>query len=249
MKIQERREVYRGHLKECLIHLDMALASKIPRGIKGTAKQRMPMAKFCEVNIQTISRWFNPDYPAPVGEVIVKLYCYLDMIGYRVMEFEKLSKDFPGRGKMVELIGYGVMTFQEAATTLGYSLPKNLSQILQCRAGTTKEKDQMMWDLWKSHREALERHKSRAQKLFTIDIPETSSAPGDTMRFSAVLKIMDGLDGLLEETSLQTSLLGYLIKCPSSHEHVALVTRLAARMSTLRSELDENGGGRGAHHG
>lgn len=46
---EDRHEVFRGHLEECLRHLGTSLASSVPKGSRGAAQAKKPLADFCGV--------------------------------------------------------------------------------------------------------------------------------------------------------------------------------------------------------
>ena len=108
---KDEYEIFRGHLEECVRHLGTRLVSGMPYSPRGIAKKLKPIADFCGVTNRSVSRWLVARR-FPVGEVLIKFSCYLDMIGYRVIELERMPKS---RRNFAELIGFGVLSSRQAA--------------------------------------------------------------------------------------------------------------------------------------
>ena len=85
-------EVFRGHLVECLAHFGEALGRLAPKFSKRTVEVRRPMAQFCGVGDQAVGRWLSERVVCPIGELMFKATCFLDLLGYRIIEFENLPK-------------------------------------------------------------------------------------------------------------------------------------------------------------
>ena len=133
---EEREEVFRGHLEECLGHLGTTLASQYPKGAKGIGSVRALIADFCGVSGATVSRWLSGDDGLPKGEQALRLICFLNLVGYRVIEFEHLSK---ARQYFFELLGFGVLTTEAARQIVGYTKLQTLFQVLQGKQGASKD--------------------------------------------------------------------------------------------------------------
>ena len=222
MKTQvERTEVYRGHLKECLVHLGQQISVRAPPMSKGVAQARIPIANFCGVGDKTVRRWFDPKEVSPLGEYLLRLYSYLDLIGYRVIEFERTPKV---RRNFVELIGFRLITGEQACSLLSYTQTSTLYQMLQGKEGVSEEKEQRMWDIWKSRREELDARKKATEsyslspssqtppagKKEEADVLAPESEPHadkmsrmDTNR-KAAMSMMDGLLSLLDDGVFDT---------------------------------------------
>lgn len=237
----DRYEVFRGHLEECLGHFDTSFASSAPKGSRGATQVKKRVADFCGVTINSVSRWLNNTGSFPVGEPLIKLMCYLDTVGYRVIELERMPKVRRG---FAELLGYGFLSSKQAAEFLGYSSTSTLYQVLQGHHGASEDKDQKMWDAWKTRKEELEQKKERSRELHRLNIPskvhpetEASKAPEQPVSSphqTAVVRIMEGLLALLEGNSFEKLSGSDLANLQRS---AVTVLRLSAHLSALSSQL------------
>ncbi|KKT00845.1 MAG: hypothetical protein UV76_C0007G0053 [Candidatus Nomurabacteria bacterium GW2011_GWA2_43_15] len=238
---EERNEVFRGHLEECLRNLGTSLASSVPRGSREAAQAKKPVADFCGVTIGSITRWLRDTGSFPIGEPLIKLMCYLDMVGYRVIELERIPRI---RRNFAELIGYGLLTSDQAAEFLGYASMSTFYQVLQGHHGASEDKEQKMWDVWKERKEELQQKKERSQELYRLDIPLKIRSRVDVSkvlerqvsasRSKAVVSIMEGLLMLLEESSFEKFSDGDLADLKASAD---TILRLSAHLSSLSSRL------------
>lgn len=248
---EERPELFRGQLAECLEHLTGILASKIPRGHPGAAKVRRPISDFCGVAPETVTRWMRNNGKLPYGEELVKLMCFLDMIGYRVIELQRMRpktiRDF------LELVGYGLLSMEEAARLVGYLRASKLSQVFRGRVNVTKSKAQMMWDLWKGKKDELERIKTIAREKYRLDtsletsqtlveakpagLKSTLSSPSHTSGHGAIVKIMEGLLVLLEERVPPGGFFNGNPNLAGFKESLDTILRLSAHLNNLGSGL------------
>jgi len=259
----ERPEIMRGHLKECLADLDKRLCAQAPKGGKGAPVVRQPVADFCGVGLQTIRRWLNPRGETPTGEILCKLYCFLDMVGYRVIELERMPKV---RRQILELIGFGLVAGNDVSSKLGYTQSSSLYQVLQNKAGTTEQRDQAMWELWKGMRKELEERKASVFgecQLKLIHQPSTltsnkpAGAPAPTQKlnsdtvqptvnapFKAAVSMINNLSSFLDEGWLDNL-------SPAQREelcvHSKSILRLTVHLNDLSSRIiaheDIKGGG------
>ena len=243
---QEGQEVFRGHLEECLQHFGNALVARAPKGSKGSAQARQPMADFCGVGISTVARWLYSIGSLPVGEPLIKLMCYLDLVGYRVIELERMPQ---GKRAFAELVGYGILSGEEAAKLIGYGNASSLYQVFRGMAGTSEDKDQRMWDAWKERRDVLARKKLEAaercgkQPVSKESIPATVAAPTAarktagtrTHHLGVALSMMNGLVELLEDMPP----FGELSESDRSSfvSGTETILRLSAHLSALSSQL------------
>ncbi len=236
----EQQEVFRGHFEECLEHLKAGLLTRFPKGSKGAGKARHPIAEFCGVEQSSVERWFYRK-SLPDGDVRIRLICYLSLRGYKIIEWERLSTN---RRNFAELVGFGLLSMQEAAQLVGYTEASTLSQVLQGNQSSSEDKDQKMWDAWKERREELEQKKVKSRDLHRLDIPLAAHSKAERVRQRqeiasssprlAVVTLMEGLLALLEERSFNDrsdSELGQL------RESVNTILRLSAQLSTLSSRL------------
>lgn len=238
---EDRQEVFRGHIEECLRHLGMSIISSVPKGSRGAVQVKKPLADFCGVTIDAATRWLYGTRPLPIGETLIKLMCYLDMVGYLVIELERMPKV---RRNFAELVGYGLLSSNQSAEFLGYSSKSTLYQVLQGHQGTSKNKDQKMWDIWKERKEELQQKKEKSQELYRLDITfkirqkaelsKASERQISTSSHKAVVNIMEGLLALLEENPLKNLSDSELAGLKQSTD---TVLRLSAHLSAISSRL------------
>lgn len=231
-----RKEVLRGHLEECVRHLgaDIVVSTK---GWREAAKLKRPGADFCGVTIDTMNRWFNGG-PLPVGETLIKLVCYLDLIGYRVIELERMPK---GRRNFAELVGYGLLSGKQASELLGYASPSTFYAVMQGLHEAGTDKDSKMWDSWKERKEELQNRKESALESCSLNAsPEANLAANVSVqqmqasRQLATVNIMEGLSALLE---------GFVDgDLTDFKQSTDTVLRLSARLNDLSSRLLKGGG-------
>lgn len=213
MAITTIKEVMRGHLEECLEHLKKRFNSKIQRGQRGRPEAVRPLMDFCEVNSQTALKWMDGsiEYPLPRGKCLLKLHCFLDFHGYKVIEFERMPKVLRN---FAELIGYGVISIDDANQRVGYNDSQQIYQVLWEREGLSKEKEAKMWEIWKEYRDVLEQKKlyaferHRFEILFKLDssteqlsqqgILALDLATGDGSRRLALINILKGTLGFFD---------------------------------------------------
>ena len=235
-------EVFRGHLEECLRHLGASIAERFPKQAREAAQAKKPIANFCGVTIKSATLWLK-DNSLPTGETLIKLMCYLDTIGYRIIELERIPKE---QRNFAELIGFGILSAREAAELVGYDKPSRLYELFRRNVGIGKEKKQKIWDLWKEKKDVLELKKEQTQKLYWSEtllaapkelqhqlalatkeaIPTKQQAPPHK---ATVVSIMEGLLSLLEESPGDTlaDLQGF----------TEVVLRLSASLNLLSSRL------------
>ena len=237
MNSGELKEVYRGHLEECLSHLFSKLSSQFPRNTPGAAAVMKPIADFCGVRIRSVSRWSLRD-KLPDGKTLIKLMCFLDMAGYRIIELERVPI---AKRNFTELIGFGLLNCEQAVEILGFASTVRWYEILIGDRGISREKEQKMWDAWKERKEELEHKKDQLRKLYRSDNPlrvfpkmEEVKPKASTKRIIAIISIMEGLLALLEESSFDKLPDGDLADLKRSAD---TVLSLSAHLSALSSRL------------
>lgn len=232
---EDKYEVFRGHFEECFKHFSVSLASRIPKGSCGAAQAKKPIADFCGVKIDSVTRWLYGTRSLPIGGQYIRLMCYLDMVGYRVIELERMP---PVRRNFAELVGFGLLSSDQAAEFLGYSDTSTLYKVLRGDYGASDDKEQKMWNAWKERRGELVLKKEKSQELYCLDIPlkicpkaeETKPAMLPS-RQTAVVNIMEGLLLLFEEGSFSESNFANLQRSADT------ILRLSAHLSALSSRL------------
>lgn len=233
--VEESPEIFRGHFGECIKHLGASIVLQTPKGSRGAAEARKPLADFCGVTIASVARWFHSSGTLPVGEPCIRMMCYLNMVGYRVIELERMPRVLRN---FAELVGFGLLSSEDAAELLGYSTTSTLYQVLHGQQGTSEDKDRKMWDAWKARKEELVLKKEKAKKLHYLCIPSKIRSKAEEhkpamlpSRQTAVVNIMEGLLSLLEEGSLSESSFADL------QQSADTILRLSAHLSALSSRL------------
>lgn len=164
MKDEERPEVFRGHLEECLRHLAKQLSVLFPPGTKNISRARKPMADFCGVGDATVRGWLVGNQSA-VGTQLLKLWCFLDLIGYRLIQFERLSKVRQG---IAQMIGFGVLSAADVAHFIGYASEQQVYRLFFGEdKGITGDRDEKMLEMYKAHKDVLDQ--ARVDKY--VDFP------------------------------------------------------------------------------
>ncbi len=241
------KEVFRGHLDECIQHLSELFLQTYPRGSKEAATAKRPMAKFCKVTIDSVTRWLYRTASLPVGEARIRLMCFLEVNGYRVLEMERMSVR---HRNFAMLIGYGLLDADKAAEMLGYGHTSLLYQIFRGDHGPSEDKDQKMWDIWKGRKDQLDEAMEQAGKKFRIPLagpenhgpihqeppastsansPASSGCPRD-----GVVNIMEGLLKFLDSGVLENLTPEDWVTLRKSG---STVLRLSSHLSTLSAKL------------
>ena len=243
----ERHEIFRDHFEECIAHLARRLNEKMPQRTRGLFEARKPIAEFCGVNDSAVVRWLSETSPGhPIGNLELKLKCLLDINGYRIIEFERLPTALRN---FAELIGFGIVTAESASKIVGYTQVSSLYDMLHLKCGISKEKEAIMFRVWKEKRDELERKKresaqryhiafldpSPAAALSSLIVPPSLKNGTVATKRSAVLNVLKGLLGLLDEDlfkGLSESELDTL-----RERHGSDILQLAARLNALGSKF------------
>lgn len=186
-------EVFRGSFNECVHHFRRWFAKKAKKGSRKATAMKKPIADFCGVIVETITRWVNQggvNSALPVGGALIKLVCFLDLNGYRISEWERL--DIVLRG-FAELVGYSLLTPEEAAKLLDYSTISTMYNVLQGTAGIQDSRKNKMWSTWTEKKEALDRKKEEVRGKYLLGIPtvvhhEEDEGPAKEATSSAVVE-------------------------------------------------------------
>ena len=245
MNQKPAKEVFRGHLEECVQHLAVQLLRKTPKGSHESTQAKQPIADFCGVSVKSVTRWLQDAESLPGGETLIRLMCFLDMLGYQVLELERMPK---ARRNFAELIGFNILPGQQAADLIGYAKPSTLYLVLLANQSTTKDKETNMWTEWKSRKEQLEARKkywSDRHIGVLLGLPATTSLAN--RRCDAVANVMKGLLSLLDAEQFDV-----LAEDDLEDQKEAIGTvldlsdELQAKLSDLRTKLAEriaaNGG-------
>jgi len=153
-------ELYRGHLPDCLRHFGSLFNARIPRRHKGRSEALEPMANFFGASVQTVRRWMDDEsYALPKGELKLKLMYYLSLHGYKIIELKRMPEQLCN---LAELIGFSVLSGKEVASRLGYHDAQQVYAIISGHDGMSKEKQDLVWDIWKEKRDLLEAKKNES---------------------------------------------------------------------------------------
>ena len=209
---EERRvEILREHFTECLAHFARAFNEKFLPRKRGRMLATKPVKDFCGVTGNTVRRWFSEENSKlPIGTAYVKLCCYLDLHGYRIIEFEGLPKAVRN---FSEVIGFGILSAEEAITKAGFTQTSEFFSVFRQERGLSSDKEGKMWQIWKTHRDELEAKKQEAFKKFRLtlfedahisrqineSISKIAESSGVSTCRSASLSIMRGLSILLDK--------------------------------------------------
>lgn len=252
----EKPEVFRGHIGECIQHLSDRINTRVVPYSRGAGVVKQPIATFCGVSVATVTRWLNDkEGQIPVGECLLKLECWLDLHGYRVIELENMARS---HRNFVELIGFGVLSSEAAATEVGYSSPANLLSALR-EGRFSRDKEARVWKAWTDRREVLEQTKALARQKYHLSIDLGSRQSTPELKVAAVppdvsVGSVDGavqvMQGLLtwfdaDVFHLSDDQISALPKLSGD-----TILRLSAHLTTLSSRLMMSGKRkRGPKHG
>lgn len=222
-------EVYRGHTEECLRHFVGVFTVNVPKGSRGAGQAKVSMADFCQVQVATITRWFGGSVSSfPKGETFIRLMFFLDLIGYRVIELERLSKV---SRNFAELIVFGFVSVDQAMQVLGYIDTSTFYNVLLGEHRAQQKKEAVMWNTWKERRDELRVQKEmwsvRLKNDFVFLFPVTELKTQNQPRSKAISSIMEGLLGLLESSSSSD-----ILDLPAD-----IIIRLSTHLNALCSSL------------
>ena len=261
---EEVKEVFRGHFKECLQHLAVSLKEGNSNAqIKGTPAVKL-IADFCGVKTDVASRWLEQE-TAPIGEQLIKLHFCLDLIGYKVIELERMEDTLR---KFSELIGFGVVSLAKAKDIFGFTKSSTLSRIILGQHDNSEENRQKMWDFWKEKKNELELKKTQVRticrqevtavkaeqpaieadnsmpgpaQLPAADLIEPVQVPNFHQAGTGILSMMRGLALLLDTGALDNLSDDALVALNFSADNA--ISRLANQLSELNSRLNMIGKG------
>ena len=239
-------EILREHFEECFRHLCMRFNSKVPPGMRGRIGAMKPFMDFCSVTRQTVSRWLDKDEPLPRGEILVKMTCFLDLNGYKVIEFERMPRV---TRRFAELIGFGILSPKQATELVQYKSVSNLYNAIWGKEGLSKTKETTMWAIWKEKKDELESKKKEALEKYRLEFLSESAQTGQTIieslvppalkslssGCSATMFLMQGLLVLLDDGVLGTLSEQEIATLKQSGANTIL--RLSAHLSTISSKL------------
>ena len=245
MSAMEKPDLMLGYAKDCL--LDYGQRIGLRRHAKDARKKLADVASFCGVSEVTVGRWINQENQRqPIGELLVRLFCFLRVLGYQLIEFKNLESLF---SNLAELIGYRVLSAEQLGGLLGYSNPnKSIFDSIFRGINMLPERREKLLAIWKDYKSKLDEAKAKAREKYYNRFLAQVSAPGPgrldiffpeeersgqtTACSSPVVTIMDGLLKLLEEELLSEEKIGDL----TSHD-AQIILELSGRLSSLASKV------------
>jgi hypothetical protein len=212
---------------------------------------KQQIADFCGTNTHTVSDWFFRNITLPQGDTLLKLYWFLNLNGYQVLELERMK---PACRNVTQLIGFGVISSTDAIGFFGYAKEATLMGVLKGDTGLTKDREHQFWEAWKDRKDTLDEAIEKAQKSFRIrfgvdrgkvSIPEKVEEPSASVapksescpRVGTIL-IMQGLLNLLDGGVMENLSASDLAKLGKSN---VTILRLSSHLSDLSAKLLKSG--------
>lgn len=226
----ENKEVFRGHLDECVEHLAGCLQAHVPKGTKGVESARQPIADFCGVNNWTAKTWLDSTGSNLIGDGKIKMMCFLSMMGYYVFDFEQLGE----RRRVAELIGYSVLTAEEIANLVPCGT-RGVYRYVFFGDGERKNqtKKERLQEIARQKREELAQKKEEARVKYRLSFSLLDSVR--QKKVSAVMSIMQGLQAMLESSEVGDPFAESLRNLPPSEKRTLL--RLSEHLNSLSVKL------------
>lgn len=155
----EDKEIMRGRFEECWAHY---IDNLPPKGSKGVAEAKKPLAEFCNVLVDTVTSWTS-GRAQPIGLTKFQIMCFLQAMGYTITELGRKSALITG---LIEILGYGVMTVEEVNGRLGYANESQLFSALRGDYNLSEDKEHTAWEIYKAHTETLaDKKRARVKQL------------------------------------------------------------------------------------
>ncbi|MCX6745305.1 MAG: hypothetical protein NTX82_07345 [Candidatus Parcubacteria bacterium] len=263
METTTKPEIMRGHVEECLAHIAQKL---LLLGKRSPQKKEViaTMANFCGVTHDPASRWLHGSGSMPIGDQKIKLMCWLDLIGFRIIELENMTESFRG---ITELIAFGLITGADAAKIIGYAEPSTVYKVIYEQMNTTTEKKEIIWQLVKGKKTELLQAKENAIKqlpAFAATLlpstlqtepakPEPESvdteligSPANTFT-QGFLSLLQGINTLLESEAATRLTDQELAALPASQSES--ISKLATKLTALKNRLKNLKGQNGDANG
>lgn len=226
-------EVFRGRLEECFEHFKRCLYAYFPKGVKGIEPARAPVADFCQVNVWTINDWLR-GATFPVGEQKIRLMCFFEMHGYRVMELEEMGDLRP----LAEIIGYGLVPIQKIAQELGYKHgPQEVYRALLHGRKVEQTRERLFWAFLKKNKAALKLKKDDVAQKYQLAFPLTDAVR--QRKVSAVIGLIAVLENLLESNEIGSAFMQSLKDLPPTDR--LSVLNLADKLHGVAVSLAKQG--------
>ncbi len=138
----------KGTTAECLAHYAQTLP---PPASKNVKQARQHLVDFCGVGMPAVSEWVL-GRRLPVGDPLVKLRFFLELMGYEVAELKRLNR---AAYQLAEMIAFG-LSIQEAVAITGLAKTQSVHALALGKTGTMKDRETRIDREWNTRKEAIE---------------------------------------------------------------------------------------------
>jgi transcriptional regulator with XRE-family HTH domain len=168
----------RGTTEKCFAHLVKTISSG-----EDFYEKREQLAAALGVVVQTVYTWMSGTH-APIGETLIRLRFYLELLGYDVDELRSLPPAVRG---VARLVAFEVASLQEVAAFVGYEPgdgPTTLLKIFRGVRNTSDEKMRLFASLATERARALEEKRQTTPNILTPGAPVNT----DVLQGTAALR-------------------------------------------------------------
>ncbi|MBD3359625.1 MAG: hypothetical protein GF365_02880 [Candidatus Buchananbacteria bacterium] len=235
------QEIMRGHLDECLANLNHKFANKEQAQTKQILLKSM--ADFCGVSTDSTRRWLHSINSLPISDKKIKLMCFLDLLGYKIIELENMTESLRG---LTEIIAFNLINLSESTKLIGYSNTSRLIEIIYGKENPSPEKKRKVWDVWNAKRQELNQAKQTAfeslpDSIFKVlkDEQEFSVSATDSNEKAALCRAnFDGMSNLLKFIRLPSfqNLTDQELFALLSNHDIKILTELADELQKLKNK-------------
>lgn len=184
----------KGTALECLADL-MSRAEKK----SDSANWQKDVAEMCGVEVKTVQRWVTGKNP-PKGLSMIRLWFYLDFLGYEVQELAGLPMFLHEVG---QILSFRVITLIELAKLTSYEdHPDQVLAVLRRVRGTSPERKDQFSEVAEAYREELEKIKPTLPKLGVV--PPGQERAEEILLSKGFTKVVSSTPVKAESLSLPT---------------------------------------------
>ena len=142
----------KGNTAKCFAHY---VAKLPPKGSKTIGLVRRPLKDFCNVGDAALGIWMRDPgkKKMPIGEPLLKLRFFLELMGYEVQELTELQ---PVIYRLASMIAFGAVTAADAQAYLGYTDHNAINRMVLGRGSALKDKLAKINELWDLHKDEVE---------------------------------------------------------------------------------------------
>lgn len=247
MQEDSTQEIMRGHLDECLDNLNHKFANKNLVQTKQILLKSM--ADFCAASTHSARNWLHGNKNLPISDKRIKLMCFLDLLGYKIIELENMTESLRG---LAEIIAFNLINLSEASEIIGYSDPSRLIEIMNNKVSPSAEKKRKIWDMWTNKKEELKQLKQTAfaslpESIFKVikNAEEFSTVETDPIlgiepaeKAALCRANFDAMSNLLKFISLPSfqNLTGQELFTLLSNHDIKILTELADKLEKLKNK-------------